>query len=543
MKYFSDFYIFLFLLLISSVTFAQDIKVSNGASIVSTSGSYWTIDGNFNLTSQVADKTTFDNLKVLSGTLTVDKQSFVTVNNALALDGNLVLESSVAGTASMLTKGTVIGANATIDRYMTGRPWSWHFLSSPVTAQVITGGFTPTGAGNDYDFFTWYENQVVWVNFKNTTIPPTWITANGDGNFKPGRGYLVAYEATNPTKSFGGLLNTGAVNYPMTTDGSGIYQHFNLSGNPYPCAIDWKAVSGWDRTNLDGIDKSMWIWNDDVGNYGVYSTATAGDAGTNGVTRYIASGQGFFVLASVAGALGMNDGIKVHNAQLYLKTEGILSNVLRIKLACSANTYHDEVVVEFGHPAGEDGAYKFMSMYPESPELWSEKNSLNYSLNFLPEFTDSVVVPMTVKAGVAGNYTFTASEVESFGNGVRVSLEDRASDTFTRLTTTPEYSFSVNQPDTITDRFFLHFKDATGINTINAKLDFRVYAAEGSVFIVPLNQKSGKVAITDMTGRNVANNFVEPGTTLRIDMQGHTGVYIVSILNDKHVSSTKVVIQ
>jgi hypothetical protein len=543
MKYYTDFHILMILLSISSGVFSQTINVSNGAYIVSTPGIYWTIDGNFNITSQVAYKTTFDNLKVLTGTLTVDKQSFVTVNDTLALDGNLVLESTVAGTASMLTKGTVTGANATVRRYMIGSPWSMHFLSSPVTTQVITGEFTPTGTGNDYNFYTWYETGDAWVNFKDTTAPPTWITANGDGNFKPGRGYRVAYQATNPTKSFNGLLNTGAVNYPVTTGGSGIYKHFNLAGNPYPCAIDWKAASGWDRNNLDGTDKSVWIWNDNAGNYGAFSTATAGDAGTNDVTRCIASGQGFFVFASSEGNLGMNDDIKVHNAQPYLKTEGTFTNVLKIKLACSVNSYYDEAMVQFDHPAGENGVLKFMSMYDEAPELWMMKNNLNYSLNFLPGFADSIVVPITIKAGVAGNYTFTATEVESFGYVVRVRLEDRYSGTFTNLATTPEYSFSVNQPDTIADRFFLHFKDATSINTMDAKRDFRVYAAEGSIYIISLNQKSGKVAITDMTGRIVANNFVEVHADLRIDMQGRTGVYIVGILSDKGVSNTKVVIQ
>jgi len=543
MKYFYDFYVFLILLLISSVTFAQDIKVSNGASIISTSGSYWTVNRNFTLTSREADKANFDNLKVISDTLSVDMQSFMTVNNALILDGNLVLESTSAGTASLLTKGNITGANATVKRYMTGTPWSFHFLSSPVTAQVITGEFTTTGTGNDYNFYTWYENEDVWVNFKDTTTPPTWITANGDGNFKPGRGYRVAYQAANPTKSFNGLLNTGVVNYPVTTGGTGIYRHFNLAGNPYPCAIDWKAALGWDRTNLDGTDKCIWIWNDVAGNYGAYSSATTGDAGTNSITRYIASGQGFFVLASSTGNLGMNDDIKVHISQPYLKSIETLTNALKLKLSCSANNYYDESMIEFDHAAGENGVLKLWSLYDLAPELWCVKNSGAYALNFLPEFADSVVVPLSVKAGITGNYTFTSNVLESFGYNVRVKLEDRSSGTFTNLATTPEYSFSVNQPDTITDRFFLHFRDATSINVTDARPEFRVYAAEGSIYINSLNQESGKVAITDMACRIVASNFVEAGAKLRIDFHGHTGIYIVSVMNDKGVINTKVAIQ
>ena len=90
---------------------------------------------------------------------------------------------------------------------------------------------------------------------------------------------------------------------------------FNLTGNPYPSSIDWRASSGWTRSDLvsTGGGYDMWIWNPTANNYGVYNSADADGVGTNSVTRYIAPMQGYFVTASSAGNLSMNNDVRVHD--------------------------------------------------------------------------------------------------------------------------------------------------------------------------------------------------------------------------------------
>ncbi len=535
----------------NSATHRYSELILSGSGIKTMPSSPLDILGDLNLYGSVSAVTNSDiivagNLNIGNGTnLTVGSGKNVTVAGSLTNNSGiagLVIKSGASGTGSLLNNST--GVQASVERYINGVSWAWHFLSSPVASQSISGSFTPGGAGNDFDFYTWYEPQLLWVNFKNTTSSPTWNTANGSTNFLPGRGYLVAYEANYATKTFGGLLNSGQVSYALTTGGGSTYQYYNLVGNPYPCAIDWKAPIGWNMANLSGADKSYWVWNDATGNYGAYTTAISGDIGTNGVTRYISSGQGFFVLASSAGSFTMDDGIKVKNAQAYLKNGESLNEELQLRLSCSANTYSDEAIVAFNNSDPLAGSEKFSSMYTQAPELWTEKNGNNYSINFMGDLTTEKVIPLTIKAGLAGNYTLTASQMESFGTNQVILLEDRETGNFTNMAVIPSYTFPVNQSSIITGRFFLHFKNSeVGISNQEVNTDFRVYTQEGKLFIQSAGQQSGKVTVTDMAGRNIANSQVEAGATIQINLSGHSGVYIVSVLTAKGKSNTKIIVR
>ncbi len=479
-------------------------------------------------------------IEATSAVLQINTTGALTVNGTLTNNvdaSSLVIKSDAAGTGSLKTLGSVTG-DATVERYIGGASWGWHYLSSPVVAQAISPDFVASLSSTGEDFYTWYEPQLMWVNFKNTTTAPTWNTANVNTNFVPGRGYLVAYEATNTTKEFKGTLNTGPVSYSLTHGGSTTYQYFNLVGNPFPCSIDWDASSGWGRTSLDGTAKSYWIWNDVIGNFGTYINE---GIGTNGTSQYITSGQGFMVLASASGALTMNDNVKVHSPQAFLKSRNATNEALRLKLNCDVNSYSDEAIVSFNNNLYDGGSPKFNSMYADAPELWSVKGGSMYSINFLSDM--SSVVPLTVKAGVSGIYTLTASQAESFAGNSVISLEDRLEGTFTFLSTNPSYSFKVSEPATIADRFFLHFMNVTGISNTEATPGFSMYSVDGILNIQSLQQIGGKIAIIDMQGRTIATGRIEAGAATQINMNGKTGVYVVSILTGKGIINTKVLVK
>ena len=484
-----------------------------------------------------------NNLTIKTGaSLTLKAGKALTVNGCFVNNAGitgLIIESNTSGTGSLINNSA--GVSASIEQYMNGLSWAWHFLSSPVTNQPISDSFTPSGTNNNFDFYTWFEPSLLWVNFKNTTAPPTWLDANGSTNFLPASGYLVAYEAISTMLDYSGLLNTGPVYFSLTKSGGNTYQYFNLVGNPYPCSIDWKAATGWERDKLDGTDKSFWIWNDASGNYGTYSTAIAGDAGTQGVTRNIAPAQGFFVEAGTIGQLTMDNGIKVHSSQAYLKDVAANNEELRLKLTCEANAYNDEAIISFNNSNSEGGSHKFSSMYASAPELWSVKNGKNYSINFLGKLNTDRIVPITIKAGTAGRYTLTASQVESFGSG-DVRLEDRTKGIYSNLRVTPEYTFQVTEPSTISERFFLHYTNALSVNNIEPNKNFTINAVDGKIKITSTEQLGCKIKVTDMVGRTIAFKHIDAGETIYIDMHGNTGVYIVSGLVNNRISNTKIIV-
>jgi hypothetical protein len=261
--------------------------------------------------------------------------------------------------------------------------------------------------------------------------------------------------------------------------------------------------------------------------------------------------SGSKVSAASKGSLTMDKIINAHNTRADLKSAAEIIEALRLKLSCDANSYYDEAIVMFNNTDPTQGSVKFMSMYAEAPELWSVKNGLNYSISFLGSLDSVVVVPITVKAGLPGNYTLTASLLESFGPNTEISLEDRAAGTFIKLGDTPGYTFHESAAATLADRFFLHFvdltkvpvKDLTAIQDKEAARNFKIYATDGAIMVSSLQQQSGKIAVFDINGRRIATCPADAGATTRIDMQGNTGVYIVSVLTGKGKSNTKILVK
>ena len=259
----------------------------------------------------------------------------------------------------------------------------------------------------------------------------------------------------------------------------------------------------------------------------------------------------FKTSVSAKGNRLLNEGSKEQSTLSDLKSAEEIKEALRLKLSCDANSYYDEALVIFNNSDPSQGAAKFMSMYASAPELWSVKNGQKYSISFLGGLDSTISVPITVKAGVSAKYTLTASQVESFGTNIEVSLEDRVSGSIVNLGITPIYSFQVSVQGTMADRFYLHFKDVTSdpnkfITAVSEKdvaRNFNIYAADGSIRISSLQQLRGKIAVFDLLGHKIATGNIDAGAMNQIDMQGKTGVYIVNVLSSKGSFNTKILVK
>lgn len=256
--------------------------------------------------------------------------------------------------------------------------------------------------------------------------------------------------------------------------------------------------------------------------------------------------------STLAASIGNTNGNEiVNNANADFKSAGEINEELRLQLSCDANSYSDEALVIFNNSDPDEGAAKFYSMYATAPQLWSVKNGDEYSINFMGDLDSAIIVPINIRAGATGNYTITASQVESFGNNFEVSLEDRISGIFINLGLEPAYTFHVNQSATITDQFYLHFvditsapgKEITSVPEKEASQLFDMYSVDGAVVITSLQQQCGKIAVFDIGGRKIATGKVDSGSNTQINMRGNIGVYIVSVLSSKGISNTKVLVR
>jgi len=135
---------------------------------------------------------------VMCNNLTISTSGAVTVTagQGLAVNGDLLIQSSDAGTGSFIGAADdyTITGSTTIQRYLTNYSAAgdnkYHLLSSPVSTQPIQPEFVANSPAADVDFYKFDEPTATWINTK--TQANAW-NADFESNFVVGRGYLVAY--------------------------------------------------------------------------------------------------------------------------------------------------------------------------------------------------------------------------------------------------------------------------------------------------------------------------------------------------------------
>jgi hypothetical protein len=340
----------------------------------------------------------------------------------------------------------------------------------------------------------------------------------------------VSYSDAVQSRSFEGSLHTGELSFALSkaSPADEDYHGINLVGNPYPSSLDWKSTTGWDRSGLKEADQgsenyAYWLWNGVSGNYGTFISDGADASGTNGVSRYIAPKQGFWVVAAVHGALlTMNNDARAHSGQAWLKTDKVVPELLKFRLSTDANSYSDELVLDF---SGKEGtAIKLFSLVATAPEIFAERNSVAGSIlryGTIP----MEPVKIGIKTGVSAHYTLTVSYTGLEQQAIW--LEDVYSGTFIDLKKSDSYSF---ESEVVRDneRFKLHF-NPVGLNE-NPAVANKVFYSDGRITILSHNEDAqALVEVFNMQGMKLAAFNKLNGGHNRYAFEAANGVYLIRI--------------
>ncbi len=451
----------------------------------------------------------------------------------------LLLKSSATGTASLIQSNA--GPLATVQRYIDGDTLAWHFMSSPVASQTISGSWTPTGTygdGTGYDLYLWDEPHACWVYNLNADSIPAWNVANPGNTFVPGRGYLYAVQDFTPTKQFVGNLNGGTLtrSISMTSIPNSDYDGFNLLGNPYPSSIDWSLGGGFNRDMLylNGSGYDIWTWSPTANNYGVYNSADV--SGTNNVTRYIAPMQAFFVRASSAGTFSFKNDARVHDgASVWLKSARSHNEDQSIQLKVASSAGSDEVRFGFGYPFNESGAMKLFSPVETAPSLYMNCSGGSFSTRRLTDTVRNKYVPVNFKAGEAGTYTLNCTyDASTMG---ALFLEDRQNGTILDLSGGESYTFQASVTDPA-ERFVLHFGAVT---LVDSDVHPNVWVSDGMLNVYLENMIGDyTMRLFDLHGRQLQYEKMSGSEQCSIPLFGK-GIYLVKVENKSKMQTIKVV--
>jgi hypothetical protein len=490
--------------------------------------------------------------------LAVADTARLTVNagKALTVHGNLILENqspgetdqglilksdnSQAPTGSLILAGNPSGT-AVLERYMANDN-GWHFLSSPVEEQLFQPEFVPDPLDQSFDLYYWEENAsptAGWINIRGDN--GQWNPQFGDA-FIPGKGYLVAYSASNNgdvTRSFSGLLNSGNQDIPLGHSGN----YWNLLGNPYSCALDWSS---------GGIDKAaiaagtMYIWdpalNENLGGYRAHNGTTGVPAGT---TSIIPAMQGFFVQSMETGNLSIdisNDDPLVHASQPFYKIGKELAEE-QIRLKISKNQWSDEILIYFDPAATnqfdpEFDAEKLFNGHADCPEIFSMADDHQLCINILAD--DPASVPLGVSYSEEDTLTLTAFDFEGIPQETGIFLEDNQQSTWLNIREQPEYRF-YHEPFQSGTRFALHFMNVAQMTepVLKDELDFWCY--ENRIYVSnPMNIKGG-FYLYSLDGRFL-ERFETKGGNQVIQPSVPTGLYVLRIVSPQFNFGRKIFI-
>jgi len=430
------------------------------------------------------------------GSLTINPGKALTVNGTLTNNAGsfgLVVESG----ASLVTRGVVTGT-ATVNREINGG--EWHLISPPVSnavSNIFDGKFLQS-----FD-----EAQDKYMDIISETERLNVLS-----------GYAV-FNATPFSVTYSGMLNNGQIGDDDNLSHSN--QGWNLVGNPYPSYVDWDA-KGWTKTNISdaiylSVNSSTWA-------------SYVGGVGTNGGSRFIAPGQGFFVqvVGNGSGTMSMNDSIRVHNTASFFKNP--VDKLLR--LTVSGNEFSDEAIIRFLADAtsGFDDNYDAMKLFGDegdAAQIYSV-GSTPLSINSLPEI-NAVKVGIRVKSN--GVFTINASEANGLPD---ITLEDTKTGVFTDLKKNP-YTFDFTSGEN-EERFILHF-GTLAVNENEFEAD-NIYAANSKVVVDLPYQTNANIFIYNISGQLIASAPAVQGMN-RFSLM-NSGNYIVKLITDKSLQVKKV---
>jgi len=469
----------------------------------------------------VDENVTINNLIINEDvTVTVAKGKTLTVSgdveNLSGIEG-LVIESDAALVTNAPNLQAAVKRDITASISKSGWTGKWHFLSSPVENQSlqsfidaapISGVGLPSQHGllgnvtnddREFDFYLYHEPTMYWANIKTDGFSHEnlFYVENGSLSFVPGRGYLVSY-GNDGVMTFEGVVNEGETTIALTADGSKL-TGFNLIGNPYPCSIDWNASSGWTRDVL-GSSPYIWIYNDDVHQYGAYQLGQP--KGTHGVSNIIAPCQGFFVKASNNGNIIIDNDVKTTEMNTFRK----INDSKSITINVSGKNGCDEVMI-CSTTETHNNAEKLYSRRDDVPSLYLNVDGVNYSIVNVEE-DEQAIIPMGFLCGTTGRFVITSDS--------KVELLDKFTGDVTNLSSN-SYEF-IGSPSDNADRFVVRISDSEND-------DMFVYQNGNELIINGI----GQLQIIDCLGRVVANENVSDG---RIDITNlNTGVYVVKMSN------------
>jgi fibronectin-binding autotransporter adhesin len=565
---------------------AGNIIINNGSSLtvtgntlqiagdISNSGTFTATAGTIEMkgaASQSIGAATFAGNTILN--LTITNAADVTLGGALnvtgivkattgnlASAGYLTLISTAVQTALIDGAGTgTITGNVTMQRYLASA-FGYKYFSSPFTSSTVNEFGNDLNLSATFPTFYKYDEDNHRDSLGVAAYSSGWVTYTTTSNsLVPLNGYAANFGAASAAKTVDmtGVVNNGSLSVSLFNHNRKYTKGFNLVGNPYPSPIDWNAVSGWTKTN---IDNGVYFFN--AGNTdqytGTYSSYVNGIS-TGIADNTIAAMQGFFVHVSagtfpVSATLGVTNAVRTNNLNPLFK-RALIDNRTILRFAANFDTKNaiaDAAVIYFDNQAnnGFDPALDALKMtntdvlVPNIYTLSTDPKQL--SINGRPLPTDSITkIPLGITTFTDGWVNFDAKDISQLPSSLYIYLVDSEKGITQDLKQTPEYRFYL-KAGVVDQRFKLVFSlsDLTKPVVVTTKM-FTISSSSSLVLVrmdLPFNTR-GSLMVTNMSGQVILRREVFEQETVEVNPGTSSGVFIITVISGNRTASEKILIR
>jgi hypothetical protein len=507
----------------------------------------------------------------VGSSITVSGNSNLTVTNEIANNGTITVNdgAGLVQTHSGSSSNTGSG-NYVINRNGNSSINSYNGFSSPVLSPTITTVFS---GSNPCDIFAFESSSQLWkYDFANgymttckgnsVTFNSTDVIVGGDNQMDLGRGYFVPGSGSS-ARSFSGNVNNGDINVSVFTapnSGTGSWEgdDFNLIGNPYPSAISASAFWNENAINNSRINNAIYFWDDlgsgsgyDQNNDFAYWNDMGGTASSNGggiPNGSIASGQGFFVIASSNTSVVFNNGMRGGTNTQFFKSDSN-SDRSRFWFSCeSSSGDFSQILLGFddnatlGIDAGIDAT---RTKFSDGMYLASVSNNKPLAIQGRPHLHTQYEeeIPLEIYVSNYGVHVFELDSIEDQDDLYNMYLFDSLYGKLDLLNAGPS-SVYLSDTGIYADRFFIKVVRTdipNGIHSVEKETLVNAYFKNQQLFITNLSSdKVDHVHIYSVTGSKmytISKINVKPRQGYDIPNLS-SGIYFVSVVLEDGIQET-----
>jgi hypothetical protein len=430
--------------------------------------------------------------------------SSATINMPATLTVNSM---SIAAGASIISTGTITGP---ISYTRTIPTTNWYLISSPVAGQdkdafVTASNLAPGTTGNNVGFADYNNSTGAWSYHQSTD--------SGTGDFGLGEGHAVKLNTA------GDVVFTGTFNDADASIALSSTTEYNLIGNPYLASVSVGELLG--QANIGDLlsELTVYFWNQALGTY---------DLKNIGADMEIAPGQAFFVSAKTAGNFGITESMQSHSSDTFQKTTNRPEVALTLSNGAASRTA--SVFYIDGATTGFDNGYDssifggLANDFSIFTHAVANGSGRNLGIQSLPDNNfENMIIPVGVIADSGSALEFSA-RLENLPEGIKVFLEDKEENTFTRLD-------ALNASHKIT---------TTSITLENVS----VFKVHNSLRIVGLQQGKASIKLFNVLGKQVLNAAFEANGIKDISLPRLAkGIYIVQLETAEGTLNKKIILE